>query len=139
MFTDITLIIIIGIGGMLLIVMLACYCLGQAPAPAQMPEPVPEAQPPTETIDLDQVEEGFGFESDFDSLGLVYGTECSICCEVMDGKTTIGRIKRCKHSFHRACVMQWYRTRIRQGYIPSCPTCRDTDQQLILTKVYTPI
>lgn len=132
MISDILLAAIVGLGSGL-IFMLAC-CIHHL-------RPRPIAPVPAPLTDLDQMEEvDFVFDADADadadSLGLAYGTECSICCEVMDGKTTIGKIKRCKHSFHRACIMRWYQIRMQQGYVPSCPTCRNAYQQdLILTKV----
>jgi len=130
MISDILLAAIVGLGSGL-VFMIACCIYHLRSPPATIDQP---ATPHIEIIDLDQMEESFGFDSDY--LGLVYGTECSICCEVMDGKTTIGKIKSCKHSFHRACIMRWYQTRLRQGHIPSWPTCRDSSQQhLILTKV----
>ena len=155
MFSETLLATIVGVGGIFLIFMTVCifrhFCIQRrrdaprAPRARGAPD-APEAQPLTppllpplhEIIDLDQMEAsfGFGFGLDTDSLGLTYGAECSICCEIMDGRSTIGKIRRCKHSFHRACIMRWYQTRIQQGHIPSCPTCRDTSQQqLILTKV----
>lgn len=41
------------------------------------------------------------------------GAECSICLEMI---LSDGKITRCNHTFHRACIAQWGRS--------TCPNCR---------------
>lgn len=71
-------------------------------------------------------------------LGLVYGHDCPICLEHMDGRDTIGRIDGCRHAFHRSCITHWYHTRAANSQHINCPVCqRPSENSLILTKVVT--
>ena len=90
-------------------------------ATAPVPVPAPSINLWTES----QLQE-YGFlEQDLeDDLGLVYGTDCAVCSDLMDGRATIAKIKRCNHSFHRQCISQWYAAQASNDQLISCPICR---------------
>lgn len=49
--------------------------------------------------------------------------ECPICYEAITaatGQTTMG----CKHSFHFACIANWFYSQNENGLLESCPCCR---------------
>lgn len=54
-------------------------------------------------------------------------SECSICMESMQqpGHQTLLQLSICKHVFHRACFVKWYRTKA------SCPLCRHELRRLL--------
>lgn len=69
---------------------------------------------PPEPPDVDQMESEYGF-----------GPTCDLGC---------------KHSFHRNCILQWYRTRINNSLNHNCPVCRDNaPDELIITKVISTV
>ena len=106
-------------------------------APASSPPPPPpvrdlwvESEPPTDP------EYGF-LEQDLDrDLGLVYGTDCAVCSDIMDGRSTVTRIKKCNHAFHKDCIGQWYHAQSSSGQSTSCPICREpVTKQHIFIKI----
>jgi hypothetical protein len=68
-------------------------------------------------------------------LELIYGHKCMVCWDIIDGKSTIGKISGCNHAFHRNCIMQWYRAQINDSLRHNCPVCRCVESKLILIKV----
>jgi putative component of membrane protein insertase Oxa1/YidC/SpoIIIJ protein YidD len=43
---------------------------------------------------------------------------CAICQEGIDSSSTVRRINRCQHAFHRSCIDPWFETSV------TCPICR---------------
>ena len=69
------------------------------------------------------------------NLGCSHGSECIICHEPMDGSVTIARIP-CGHSFHYACVIEWFNAQYQANNTYQCPVCRhDRPTNVVLTKV----
>jgi hypothetical protein len=142
---DLNIIIIASCGGVMLsLICVICLTITQClrrrtvnddrgHAPALAPAP-----PNTDLLDLDQMEATFGYPVDntVTSLNLSYGNECHVCGDIMDGKSTIGKIGGCKHAFHRRCIMTWYATRAHGHLEHNCPVCRErAPAELIVTKV----
>jgi hypothetical protein len=43
---------------------------------------------------------------------------CAICQDVIDTTSSVRRINRCQHTFHRSCIDPWFQTSV------TCPICR---------------
>ena len=56
---------------------------------------------------------------------------CPICCDDAAEEEALHTLE-CGHAFHTACILQWF----RQG-APTCPLCRDTDDDHHLTPLDT--
>ena len=75
----------------------------------------------------------YGFDPEVD---LEYGENCQICCETMDGKSTISKLHPCKHAFHKNCIYHWFATQYNEINTYRCPICRDEcPPSMVCTKI----
>lgn len=51
------------------------------------------------------------------------GPECSICSEEFTESDLLSQLG-CLHTFHRDCLLRWFKTSVQQGNSPTCPLCR---------------
>jgi len=64
------------------------------------------------------------------------GDVCAICLDDLScrpagtkgrGKVKTYTIKACQHSFHKACISEWYSFESKRGKVCACPLCRTDD------------
>ena len=51
------------------------------------------------------------------------GEDCTICLEGLTAESTPAMLK-CKHAFHRACIVRWAKQKQSKGEGAQCPVCR---------------
>lgn len=51
--------------------------------------------------------------------------DCSICLATLVPKEQFKIPCSAQHAFHKACVLQWFKTAKNQSGAPSCPLCRE--------------
>jgi hypothetical protein len=73
----------------------------------------------------------YGFDPEVD---LEYDTNCQICFDLMDGKSTISKLHPCNHAFHKNCIYQWFATQYNEINTYRCTICRDECPQQLLLK-----
>lgn len=64
---------------------------------------------------------------------------CSICIDEINKKKIT--LKKCNHTFHKNCILQWIRSNYENNIIPCCPVCRNNiydneDLYTILNKLH---
>mgnify|MGYP001176150522 CR=1 FL=1 len=89
-----------------------------------------------QVFDLPEEHERYGFDPEID---LEYGDKCQICHDIMDGKSTIGKLHPCKHAFHKNCIYQWFQTQYNQTNSYKCPICRDECPPSIICAKIVPL
>lgn len=59
--------------------------------------------------------------------------KCCICLCTKNCERTISKIQ-CGHSYHKACLIGWFKVQLRSNGVMNCPICRSVLRQIVHSK-----